>query len=174
MFHIQSGDTLKNCFIRVFMHCACGNFTKLYLTLVQLHRRIWDPYLVTDFEMIESIQKFASRVRLKQWSRDTRYQDMLEILNMPSLAAHRRQRKLCTLYKVNNNLSEYPSPPPYPQRSLFLLLFCTLLVFCTSLCILTSILFFPPRTISLWNNLPYNVVSTVPFSTFKSRISEVC
>ena len=132
MFHIQSGDTLKNCFIRVFMHCACGNFTKLYLTIVQLHRRIWDPYLVTDFEMIESIQKFASRVRLKQWSRDTRdtrYQYTLEILNMPSLAAHRRQRKLCTLYKVlNNNLSEYPSPliprfPYYPSCSVHFLSF---------------------------------------------------
>ena len=70
--------------------------------------------------MIESIQKFASRVCLKQWSRDARYQDMLEILNMPSLAAHWRQRKLCTLYKVvNNNLSEYPSPLLIPRDPYF-------------------------------------------------------
>jgi len=72
--------------------------------------------------MIESIQKFASRVRLKQWSRDTRdtrYQYTLEILNMPSLAAHRRQRKLCTLYKVNNNLSECLLIPRDPYFSSF-------------------------------------------------------
>jgi len=29
---------------------------------------------------------------------------------------------------------------------------------------------YSPDTISLWNNLPYNVVSTVPFSTFKCCI----
>jgi len=58
-----------------------------------------------DCQMIESIQQFASQVCLKQWSRDTRYQDMLEYLNMPSLAACRRQRKLCTSYIVPHPLS---------------------------------------------------------------------
>jgi len=68
--------------------------------------------------MIESIQKFASKVCLKQWSRNTRYryQDMLEFLNMPSLAARRTHRKRCTLYKIVNNLSECPSPPLIPRN----------------------------------------------------------
>jgi len=65
---------------------------------------IWDPYLAKDCQMIERVQEYASMVCLKQWSRDTRYQDMLEFLNMPSLAASRRQRKLCTLYKIVNNI----------------------------------------------------------------------
>jgi len=34
--------------------------------------------LAKDCQMIESIQKFASRVCLNQWSRNTRYQDMLD------------------------------------------------------------------------------------------------
>ena len=33
---------------------------------------------------------------------------------------------------------------------------------------------FFPHTVSLWNNLPYDVVSTVPFSTIKCRILDVC
>jgi len=53
---------------------------------------IWDPYLAKDCQMIESVQKFASRKCLKIWSKNTRYQDMLEFLNMPSLATCRRQR----------------------------------------------------------------------------------
>ena len=111
------------------MAYSSGSITNtLALTLsknliLQLCGRIWrirDPYLVTDFEMIESIQKFANSVCLKQWSRETRYQDMLEVLNMSSLAAHWRQRKLCTLYKVvNNNLSEYPSPLLIPRDPYF-------------------------------------------------------
>ena len=133
---------------------------------------IWDSYLAKDCQMIESVQKFASRVCLKQWSRNTRYQDMLEFLNMPSLAARRRQRKLCTLV---NNLSEYPSPPLilrnpyYPSHSVHCLSFVRPYAH-------TNQYFYSffPHTVSLWNNLPYDVVSTVPFSSFKCRILDVC
>ena len=127
--------------------------------------------------MIESIQKFASRVCLKQWSRDIRYQDMLEILNMPFLAACQRQRKLCTIYKVvNNNLSQYPSPPSPPLSPDFLY-YPSCFVHCLSfVCPYAHtnpyFLFFPTYYF-LWNNLPYNVVSTIPFSTVKC-ILEVC
>ena len=119
-------------FWQFYKHASADTIHKLYLTIVQPHLEyaceIWDPSL--DCQMIESIPKFASRVCLKQWSRNTRYHDMLTFLNMPSLATRRRQRKLCTLV---NNLSDYPSPsliprnPYYPSR-------CTLFVFCTSVC----------------------------------------
>ena len=70
---------------------------KLYLTIVQPHLEyaceIWEPYLAKDCQMVESVQKFASRVCLKQWSRNTRYQDMFEFLNIPSLAATRGHYK---------------------------------------------------------------------------------
>ena len=120
-------------FQQFYKHASTDTICKPYLTIVQPHLEyaceIWDSYLAKDCQMIESVQKFASRVCLKQWSRNTRYQDMLEFLNMPSLAAHRAPRKLCTLYKIVN-LSEYPSP----QKSLLPLLFYTLFVFCTSVC----------------------------------------
>ena len=106
---------------------------------------------------------------LKAGSRDTRYQDMLEILNMPSLAARRRQRKLCTLYKVNNNLSEYPSPLLIPRDPYFSSCSVHCLSFVRPYAHTNQYFLFPPHTISLYNNLPYNVVST-----FKCHISEVC
>jgi len=102
-----------------WQHASTDTICKLHLTIVQPHLEyaceIWDPHLAKDCQMIESIQKFASRVCLKQWSGNTRYQDMLEFLNMPSLAACKGQRKLCTLYKIVNNLSEYPSSPIIPR-----------------------------------------------------------
>ena len=113
-------------------HASTDTICNLYLTIVRPHLEyaceIWDPYLAKNCQMIKSVQKFASKVCLKQWSRNTKYQDMLEFLNMPSLAAHRRQMKLCTLYKIVNNVSKYPSPPLIP-RNLY-----TLFVFCTSVC----------------------------------------
>jgi len=57
--------------------------------------------------MIESVQKFASMACLKQWSRNTRYQDMLVVLNMPYLATHRRKMKLCKLLVLSNHTKEY-------------------------------------------------------------------
>jgi len=60
-----------------------GSIHKLYLKIVWLHLenacKIWDPHLAKDCLMI------ASRVRFKQWTTDTRYQDMLEFLNVASL-----------------------------------------------------------------------------------------
>jgi len=104
--------------------------------ILQLCGHIWSmlvkfgtPTWLKNCQMIKSVQKFASKVCLKQWSRNTKYQDMLEFLNMPSLAAHRRQMKLCTLYKIVNNVSKYPSPPLiprnpyYPSRSIHCLSF---------------------------------------------------
>jgi len=118
-------------------------------------------------EMIESVQKFASRVCLKQWFRDTGNQDMLEFLNMghPWQPAGSRQRKLCTLYKVVNNLSEYlfppliPRNPYYPSRSVHCLSFV-----CPYAHINKYLYSFFPHIISLWT-LPYNVVCKVAFST---------
>jgi len=121
-------------FQQFYKHASTNTIRKLYLTIARPHLEyvceIWDPYLAKNCQMIESVQNFASRVCLKQWPRNTRYQDMFEFLNMPSLAACRRQRKLCALHKIVNNLSEYP----YPQKSLLPLSFCTLFVFCTFLC----------------------------------------
>jgi len=93
-------------FRQFYKHAGTNPIHKLYLTIVRPHLEyvceIWDPCLAKDCQMIESVQKFASRVYLKQWSRNTRYKDVLEFLNMPSLATHRRWRKPCTLYIVNN------------------------------------------------------------------------
>ena len=38
-----------------------------------------------DKTLLENVQKFASRMATKQW--DSGYQDLLDIMNVPSLAA---------------------------------------------------------------------------------------
>ena len=70
-------------FRQFYKHGSTDTIRKLYLTIVRPHLEyaceIWDPYLAKDCQMIESVQKFASMVCLKQWSRNIRYQDMLEV-----------------------------------------------------------------------------------------------
>jgi len=73
-----------------FYSCT-GSYTlrKLYLTIVRPHLKyaceVWDPHLDKDIKLIEKVQKFASRVCLKQWN--SSYSDML---NIPSLKDRRK------------------------------------------------------------------------------------
>jgi len=51
-----------------------------------------------DRTLLENVQKFAFRMATKQW--DSGYQDLLDIMNVPSLANRRLQLKLSLLYKI--------------------------------------------------------------------------
>ena len=48
-----------------------------------------------DKVLLEDVQKFAFQMATKQW--DTGYQDLLDIMNVPSLADRRLQPKLSLL-----------------------------------------------------------------------------
>jgi len=76
---------------------------------------VWDPHLDKDIKLIEKVQKFASRVCLKQWN--SSYSDMLTTLNIPSLKDRRKWAKLSTLYKIVHGFADYPSPPLLPRTT---------------------------------------------------------
>ena len=59
-----------------------------------------------DKTLLENVQKFAFRMATKQW--DSGYQDLLDIMNVPSLADHRLQLKLSSLYRIVNGMSYFP------------------------------------------------------------------
>ena len=96
---------------RQFYRCADTDIIrKLYITIVRPHleyaSQVWDPYLLKDQQTLESVQKFACQVCLKRW--DLNYSTMLADLNIPTLAARRKQLKLCTLYNYVHGLSVAP------------------------------------------------------------------
>jgi len=101
-----------------FILQLCGH---IWSMLVKFGTPTWLK-IVRWLRVFQSLQVGCAYV---DWSRNTKYQRMLEYLNMPSLAACRRQRKLCTLYMIVDNLSEYPSPllipkhPYYPSCSVY-------------------------------------------------------
>ena len=59
--------------------------TRLYLCLIRPHLEyavpVWNPYLVKDTQKLESIQRFALKVCLK--NRDGSYSDHLQVCNLP-------------------------------------------------------------------------------------------
>ena len=99
---------------------------QLYVSNIRPHLeyacQVWDPYLQKDIDMLESVQKFALRVCSKQW--DASYSMLCSSLNLPTLAARRKQMKLSVMYKIVHGLADFPNVPisardnPFNLRSL--------------------------------------------------------
>ena len=69
---------------------------------------VWDPHLVKYIQSIESVQRFATKICLKNWS--IPYYERLALLNLDSLYTRRKCFKLCLLFKMFNSLAA-PSFP---------------------------------------------------------------
>ena len=98
----------------------CGKFygnvdnyslLELYSVLVRPHLEyaapIWDPHFIKDTNKLESVQKFALKMCLKQW--DLGYQDLLDLSQFPTLENRRLYLKLCTLYKIIHSYFYFPT-----------------------------------------------------------------
>ena len=79
-------------FYRRFYNNAPGDsLLQLYLSLVRPHldyaSAIWSLHLMKDKDALENVQKLACRMATRIW--DSSYQDLLELVNLPTLE-HRR------------------------------------------------------------------------------------
>ena len=118
--------------------------------------------------MLESVQKFACKVRLKRWDLD--YDSMLCLLGITRLSTHRQFLKLVLLYKAVNGLNYVPPGilflgrhPTCPVVTLTLILIDYLLI--------QIMLIAHLYVIMHWNNLPNFVKSSSSVSIFKVFVS---
>ena len=125
-----------------------------------VHACVWDPYLVKDVDLLESVQKFALKVCCKQWS--SSYQDLLELSKLSSLQTRREAARLAYMYKLVHNHIDFPDapiqhrpPPPYSSRNRNPL--ALELHHCHTSKFLNS---FFPRTSTHWNSLPADTVTS--------------
>jgi len=82
-----------------YQQSQSGTLLKLYTSLVRPHLEYaWNPYKSKDITMLESVQKFGCKVCTKQW--DTGYDQLLQLLDLPTLARRRLYLDLSTMYKI--------------------------------------------------------------------------
>ena len=159
---------------RRFSNFTPGNsILQLYLSLVRPHldyaASIWSPYLTKDKILLENIQKFACRMATRTW--DSSYQDLLELVELPTLEHRRLETRLCLLYKIIHNLCYFDFDNIFTlSTSLshhashhFVLdrpFACTNFYFYS----------FVPHTISLWNSLNPSIVNAPSPSSFKNSL----
>ena len=73
---------------RQFCNHTPGNaMLQLYLSLVRPHldyaASIWSPHMKKEKTLLENVQKFALRMATRSW--DSSYQDLLELVDLPTL-----------------------------------------------------------------------------------------
>ena len=144
------------------------------MTMIRPHTEycsyIWNPHSKKDILLLESVQKFAAKVCLKQWN--TPYAEMLRALDIPSLEGRRKSIQLVELYKIINGYYDLPWSPyeraPDTGYSLRFRHYNSLLIpsarttASQTSCVLASSI--------LWNNLPEEARQIGSISAFKVAI----
>ena len=87
----------------------------LNLPLLEYASPAWSPYIIKDINSLESVQKFALKVCLKQWNMP--YCQLLNQSHLPDLGTHRKHLSLCYFYNIYivNGVHVYPNLPLVPH-----------------------------------------------------------
>ena len=89
---------------------------------------VWDPHQKQDITRLDSVQRFAGRMVLHNWTIDT--DKLLTTLGWTSLKVRRQNIKLKILYNILNNNSRIPQstftfhPCPSPRHKHNRIPFC--------------------------------------------------
>ena len=154
-----------------YHHADSEAIRQLYISLVRPHLEygytVWDPHTHKNKEALEKVQKFACRMATKRW--DAGYDELLDLLNLPSLMYRRTHLKLCQLYKIIHGLCYFPD-------DIFTYWINSTCRNVNSMSLLhpfahTNAYYysFVPHTITLWNSLSTNQVTSVSLSSFKRQ-----
>ena len=99
---------------RNFSKCSKEVKFTAYLSLVrpilQYSSSVWDPYLFSDIQSIEKVQRRAARWVSSDYNKFSSVTSMLNDLQWPTLSSRRKFARLSTIYKIIHHLSMPPLP----------------------------------------------------------------
>ena len=146
---------------------------QLYASLIRPHLeyavQVWDPFLSKNIQKLELVQKFALKMCCKSWN--STYSEILQQSSLPTLSFRRKYLCLSYFYNLVNGHFAFPDVPatlyqnPYNTRSSHSSIYVQPYAHSNS--------FFNsyfPKTISLWNSLPTNVMASTSISSFKRNL----
>jgi len=160
--------------IHPVMQCF-SKFSCIYLSLVRPHldyaASIWSPHMKKDKTLLENVQKFALRMTTRSW--DISYQDLLELVDLPTLEHRRLEARLCLLYRILHNLCYFDSSvfalnPSFNHRRSHPLSLMHSHPFAHTNSYFYS---FVPHTITLWNSLNPTTVTAPSLATFRNSLN---
>jgi hypothetical protein len=168
---VNKGNKIVGIIKRNFEYLDAAVVTKLYSALVRPHleyaNSVWAPYLRKDINIIENVQRRATR--LIPSIRSLSYIERLQHLKLFSLAYRRRRGDMIRVYNILNGTEEigkdlwtYVAGGVTRGHSKKLVK-----VSCRKNIRLHS---FASRIVNDWNGLPESVVSAPTLSSFKRQL----
>jgi hypothetical protein len=138
--------------------------------LLEYGNVLWSPYLAKDIDMLERVQRRATR--LVPTCRNLSYPERLRKLHLPTLEQRRRRGDLIETYKVLHNMYDIDKEQLWDLRkdrrrghSLTLYKQRSRLKRTSS--------FFTHRVVNEWNRLPEGVITAPNVNTFKNRFDKL-
>ena len=174
--------------------CKMTAYISLVRSTLEYGATIWDPYLEKDINKIEKIQRKAVRFICNDYRSKTpgSLTNMQSDLKLPDLKVRRKEKRLCFLYSIQKgkvpaiDKNDYLIPlqnKRHIRAKTFSDCVAQNIVSrhqnihnnCFQLPTSKSIVYrnsFFPRTISEWNELPPQIVSSQSLNIFKDRLNE--
>ena len=132
---------------------------------------VWDNSVKARTTAIEAIQRRAARFITGNYDRRSSVTNMLQELNLEPLKKRRKQAKLTTLFRATHNLIDIPNTYLEPSSRATRGHSRRFLLPSTSVkCYQDS---FFPSTISLWNNLPQEIIDAPSIDSFKTALAKL-
>ena len=134
---------------------------------------VWNPHTKTQTKKLEMVQRRAARYVTNRYHNTSSVTSMLDHLEWDTLEKRRLHAQLVMLYKICNNLVDIPAdmfltPAPGVTRSSHSKKFQM-----PSTSTSYHRYSFFPRTISVWNSLPADVVDAPDLVSFKRGLGSI-
>ena len=79
-------------------------YKTLFRTQIEYASPIWHPYVKTQTQQVERVQRTAARWTYRRWRNKSSVGNMLDELEWPSLEARREQSSLTLFYKIQTGI----------------------------------------------------------------------
>ena len=170
----NKANTIMGIIRRNFEHLDKTTFMLLYRSLVRPHLEVsnsaWFPILKQDIDTIEDVQRRATR-QLPGF-RDLDYEQRLRLLGLPSLTYRRLRGDMIETFKIINGHYDPEVVPVIPKCSSSTRGHKKKLYKRRANRLNCRKYYFTLRVVSIWNDLPEEVVTARNVDTFKRRLDK--
>ncbi|CAH2243228.1 jg14526 [Pararge aegeria aegeria] len=160
---------------KAFFNINKKTFIQIYKTyvrpLLEYAFQVWSPYFVKDIEMLEKVQRRATK--LPRELRNLSYEQRLANLGLSTLKSRRERGDLIETYKILNKYYNIPNfEEIFSKKSNPRLRSYGLKLEYQQASSNPSKHFISNRVIQMWNALPEDVVTAESLNQFKNRLDK--
>jgi ribonuclease P/MRP protein subunit RPP40 len=157
---------------RTFTSLTKSNFTILYKSLVrpilEYCSQIWSPHLHKDINELEKVQRRATK--LVHGLTDLPYEERLKQLDLPTLSYRRTRADILQTFRIFKGIDDLKPTDFFTMNTTSNTRGHNLKIYKPNCNTTERQHTFSQRVITIWNNLPSEVVNSEIINTFKSAL----